>query len=293
MRKLLDMDQMEAYCQWLYENEKSNTTIQKYRHHLLMFFAYLENRKLEKKIRKSVVLEWKEWLKGRMAPTSINNALAALNSFFRFCGRKDLAVRYLRVRKQVFCPEERELDRSEYERLVKTAVHLKKERLSLLLQTICATGIRISELKFITVESLEQKCAEVECKGRIRTVWFPRELCRMLKDYVRRKRIVSGMVFVTRTGKALDRSNVWREMKQLGQLAGVQEQKIFPHNLRHLFARVYYNQEKDLSRLADILGHCNVNTTKIYTRESGKTHVRQIEQMNLVMSEYNGIYLML
>ena len=277
------------YCQWLAENEKSCETIKKYRYYLQCFWGYSSG----KEIAKTMILIWKEQLKKSLAPVTVNAVLAALNGFFKYMGWTDLTAHYLKIKKNVFCPEQKELHRDEYERLVRAAIKLKNKRLALLLQTVCATGIRISELKFITVEAVENKRALVECKGGIRTVFLPSELCRRLKIYARKKHISEGMIFITRTGRALDRSNIWREMKRLSSVANVCAEKIFPHNLRHLFARTYYNQEKDLSRLADILGHSNVNTTKIYTIESGESHLRQIERLKLMISENNGISLLL
>lgn len=289
MKKNMLTDYLRQYSQWLYESEKSHQTIKKYVHHLDSFFCFLG----KKKLCKMQVLAWKEFLKKKQAPTSVNNALAALNGFFKFIGRKELLVHYIRIKKNVFCPAERELKREEYERLIKAAFKKKNERLAMILQTIGSTGIRISELKYITVEALLEGKVDVECKGRIRTVFFSGKLRRVLQAYIKKKHITSGMIFVTRNGKSVDRSNIWREMKNLGCVADVQKEKIFPHNLRHLFARCYYSQQKDLSRLADILGHSNINTTKVYTMESGETHLKQIEEMNLVFSEYNEILLML
>lgn len=289
MRKTITNKMVERYCSWLAENEKSSRTIERYRYHLNGFLHYIEGKVLDK----IGVLLWKEQLKKNFAPVTVNSALAALNGFFKFCGWINLTVRYIKIKKNVFCPEKKELHRDEYERLIRAALKHKNERLALLIQTVCATGIRISELKYITVEAVEEKRALVECKGGIRTVFMPTELCQQLKRYAEKKRIASGMIFVTRTGHALDRSNIWREMKQLAELANVQAEKIFPHNLRHLFARAYYSQEKDLSRLADILGHSNVNTTKIYTIESGEKHIRQIEQLGLLLPDYNRISLLL
>lgn len=289
MRKTITNKMVERYCSWLAENEKSRRTIERYRHHLKGFLHYIEGKVLDK----IGVLLWKEQLKKNFAPVTVNSALAALNGFFKFFGWINLTVRYIKIKKNVFCPEEKELHRDEYERLIRAALKQKNERLALLIQTVCATGIRISELKYITVEAVEEKRALVECKGGICMVFMPTELCQQLKMYAGKKRITSGMVFVMRTGHALDRCNIWREMKQLAELANVQAEKIFPHNLRHLFARAYYSQEKDLSRLADILGHSNVNTTKIYTIESGEKHIRQIEQLGLLLPDYNRISLLL
>ncbi|CAK7045173.1 MAG: Tyrosine recombinase XerD [Bacteroides rodentium] len=161
------------------------------------------------------------------------------------------------------------------------------ERLCLLIQTLCSTGIRISELSYITVTAVEKQIVQVDCKGKVRTIFLTRQLCRLLKEYAETRKIQSGTIFVTRSGKPMDRSNIWREMKKIGKKAGINPQKIFPHNLRHLFARVYYSQERDLLRLSDILGHSSVNITRIYTMESGENHVRQLERMGLLIEHYN------
>ena len=242
---------------------------------------------------KILVLQWKEELKNRFSPGTVNGALAALNGLFRYCGWKDLQVRFLKVGHQMFCPFKKELTKNEYVRLVKTARNRGDERLALLLQTVCSTGIRISELPGITVEAVRAKAASVECKGKIRTVFLPEALCVLLERYAKAREITSGPVFITRRGKPVDRSNVWRDMKKLAEEAQVDAEKIFPHNLRHLFARMYYNQEKDLLRLSDILGHSDINTTRIYTMESGTNHIRQLEKLDLVVERYNGISLLL
>ena len=195
----------------------------------------------------------------------------------------------------MFCAGSRELTRSEYEQLVRTARAMGNERMAMLLQTVCSTGIRISEISFITVEALERRCADVDCKGKIRKIFLTDQLCRILKAYVKARGITSGMIFITRSGRAMDRSNIWREMKKIATQAGICREKVFPHNLRHLFARVYYGQEKDLLRLSDILGHSSVDTTRIYTMESGENHIRQLEHLDLVIEccNNNGIPLLL
>ena len=185
------------------------------------------------------------------------------------------------------------MSKEEYRKLVETARRQKKERLEAALQTICATGIRISELSFITVDAVLRGSAEVSCKGKCRQVFLPQKLQLILRQYIRRKKIRSGPVFVTESGKPWDRSNIWREMKALSMAAGVESDKIFPHNLRHLFARTYYEIEKDLSKLADILGHSDVNTTRIYTKESGTRHRQQLEKLGLLVTSYNRISLLL
>ncbi len=287
--RLVSGDLLESYEHWLRENEKSERTARKYRYYLELFRKFLG----EREATKILVLQWKEELKNQFSPGTVNGALAALNSLFNYCGWKDLQVRFLKVGHQMFCPVRKELTKNEYVRLVKTARRRGDERLALLLQTVCSTGIRISELSGITVEAVRAKAASVECKGRIRTVFLPKTLCALLEHYAEVREISSGPIFITRRGKPVDRSNVWRDMKKLAEEARVDAEKIFPHNLRHLFARMYYSQEKDLLRLSDILGHSDINTTRIYTIESGANHIRQLEKLDLVVERYNGISLLL
>ncbi len=282
-------DLISRYRVWLEENEKSRNTVDKYCRCAERLRKYAG----EKPLTKALVIRWKEELKRELSPGTVNGALAAANGLFRFCGREDLKVRFLKVDRPIFYPSSRELTKQEYIRLVKAARHTKNERLALLLQTVCSTGIRISELENITVEAVKKRSAQVECKGRIRTVFLPKTLCGLLEGYACRLGIRTGQIFVTKGGKPLDRSNIWREMKKLGKTAGVAEEKIFPHNLRHLFARQFYVQERDLLRLSDILGHSDINTTRIYTAESGSSHIRRLEHMGLVVERYNGISLLL
>ena len=218
------------------------------------------------------------------APATVNSILAAVNGFFRFMGWKDIAVKLLKIQKALFCDERRELTRAEYARLVSAAQKVGKERLSLVMQTICATGTRVSELRFITVEAVTTGRAEICNKGKRRTVFLPGRLRRLLRKYLQKQKKTAGAVFTTRTGRPLDRSNIWRDMKALCESADVEPGKVFPLNLRHLFARTYYSLEKDLSRMADILGHSSVNTTRIYTMESGGVHQRQLERMGLIIT---------
>lgn len=274
---------------WLYQNEKSEGTIAKYRYYLSRFQEFAKGRAVSKEL----VIIWKEYLKKRLSPATVNGVLAALNGFFRYRGWSECIVKFLKIGHRVFSLKQKELKKDEYQRLVHTANRNGNERLALLLQAICSTGIRVSELPYITVEAVKQGFAEVDCKGKVRTVFLPGGLCRLLEAYIEKKQIDSGMVFITRTGKAMDRSNIWREMKKLAKLAGVGLEKVFPHNLRHLFARSFYSQEKDLLRLADILGHSSINTTRIYTMESGEQHLRQLERMDLLIDDYNRISLLL
>ncbi len=210
--------------------------------------------------------------------------LAAINTFLSFVGWVECKVKPLKIQKNLFCREEKELTKEEYLRLIKAAENTKNRRLSLVIQSICATGIRVSELAFITVEAVKKGRAVVNCKSKTRTIFLSEKLRRSLIQYIAEQKRTSGPVFVTKTGRALNRSNIWRDMKNLCESANVNPEKVFPHNLRHLFARTYYTLEKDLFRLADILGHSNVNTTRIYTMESGAIHAKQIEHMKLVIT---------
>ncbi|MEY8336711.1 tyrosine-type recombinase/integrase [Lachnospiraceae bacterium 62-35] len=282
----IDESLIREYVMWMKQSEKSEGTVRKYQYYLTQFCHFLE----DAGVCKERVIQWKDWLKKGMSPATVNGALAAVNGLFRYKGWNECVVKFLKVGRQVFRPDEKELTVEEYRRMVLAAKEAGNERLSLLIQTVCATGIRISELSYITVEAAEQKAARVDCKGKIRTVLLPKGLCRMLREYAERKRIEKGMIFVTRTGRKLDRSNIWREMKKAAKLAQISLEKAFPHNLRHLFARSFYRQEKDLLRLADILGHSNVNTTRIYTMESGGDHIRRLEKMELLVEEYNSMY---
>ena len=286
-KRIITTQKIDDYCLWLDRCERSRETIQKYEYYLTRFMEFMDCRPVDKEM----VILWKSILRENLAPVTVNGALAALNGFFKYCDWQDCRARFLKISKNTFYPESRELSKKEYLRLVRTAAVQGNERLALLLETICSSGIRVSELPFITVAALHK--AEVECKGRIRTVLLTKKLCRILLDYAARRGIESGMIFVTRSGKALNRSNIWREMKALGLKANVDREKIFPHNLRHLFARTYYAMTKDLSKLADILGHKDINTTRIYTVESGSRHRKQLESMRLIATPYNAISILL
>ena len=208
--------------------------------------------------------------------------MAALNSFFSFIGRSDLKLKLLKVQKSIFCSAEKELSKEEYLRLIKAAQKRENEKLSLLLQTICGTGIRVSEVKYITVDAVCRGEAVIQLKGKTRTILLPKKLQRILKEYMRREKISAGPIFITRTGRPLDRSNIWKMMKALCRDAGVDEKKVFPHNLRHLFARCFYSIDKDIAKLADILGHSSINTTRIYIISSGEEHRRQLDTLDLI-----------
>jgi len=269
--------EFEAY---LREKEKSVITIEKYLRDVRAFFAFAGNKELTK----DLTLEYKQNLLSRgYAPRSVNSMLASLNGYFEFIGRPDCRARSVKLQKEVYCPAEKELTKAEYERLVNTAIKQGKETLSLILQTICGTGIRVSELQFITAESVKTGEATVACKGKTRKVFIVPKLQKLLQKYIQKNNIRSGPVFISKTGKPLNRTVIWREMKSLCKAANVNPTKVFPHNLRHLFARVFYKMEKDIALLADILGHSSINTTRIYIVSSGEEHRRRMEKMKLVI----------
>ena len=273
--------QCERYILRLEELERARLTIEKYQRDIrgfLAFFRTAEHRD------KRAVIAFKAELERDHAVSSVNSTLSAVNGFLRFAGREDWRVRPIRTQRRLFCPQERELSKPEYERLLTAARRRRDQRLYMLLQTLCSTGIRVSELSAVTVAAVRLGRAEIRCKGKCRVILLPRKLCRLLLGYAARRGLAKGQIFVTRTGRPLDRSNVWAEMKGLCQAAGVASSKVFPHNLRHLFARTYYARERDLARLADLLGHSNVNTTRIYVVSSGLEHKRQIENMGLIFS---------
>ena len=259
--------------------ERSVVTIQKYIRDVKAFMAYAQN----SAITKETVIAYKKYLQENYAVRSVNSMLASINSFFSFFGWNDLKVKSLKLQQQVFCPEEKELTKGEYTRLCRAAVRKHNERLNLILQTICGTGIRVSELQYITVEAVKHGEAVVNCKAKTRSVFIVKELRQKLLRYAAEQNIKSGIIFVTRTGKPISRTNIWREMKALCVEADVNPQKVFPHNLRHLFARVFYGIEKDIAKLADILGHSSINTTRIYIISTGTEHRQRMENMRLII----------
>lgn len=271
---------MEAeFIQYLIQEEKSKNTVEKYQRDLKKFISFAD----EQEITKDTVIKYKLSLSKQYAISSVNSMLASLNHFMQFAGWHDFKVKQIKLQRRVYCPEEKELTREEYYRLVNTAKQLKKERIGLIIQTICSTGIRVSELIFITVDSVQSGIAYATCKGKSRQIFLPHKLRMLLMKYIRQNRIRKGSIFQTREGKPVNRSNVWKEMKALCSSAKVMAVKVFPHNLRHLFARTYYRMEKDISKLADLLGHSSINTTRIYIVTSGTEHKQQIERMNLIL----------
>jgi len=277
MRKIT-LEGVKKFKLHLLEEEKATATVEKYVRDVSEFKQWLGGQKIEK----SVVIAYKAYLIEKHAPASVNAALSSLNSFFQFCEWYDLRVKTIKIQKPIFTSGEKELSKAEYERLLRAAQSKNNERLYLLMQAICSTGIRVSETRYITVEAVNCGVANINCKGKRRQVFLPRQLCQMLKRYIKEQKIKSGAVFVTKNGNPLDRSNIWSDMKKLCKAANVSEKKVFPHNLRHLFARTYYSLQKDIVRLADILGHSSVNTTRIYTMENGETHRLQIQKLGLL-----------
>lgn len=271
---------IDNYKKYLFEEEKAKATIEKYVRDIVAFANWVSGRAVEK----TLVLEYKQILMERYAPKSVNSIISSLNNFFCFNEWFKCKIKAIKIQKQIFARQEKELTKEEYGKLLRAARQNKNERLYYVMQTICATGIRISELRYIDVTAVKTGKAEINCKGKMRTVFLPKSLCKMLAEYVKRQNISGGSVFVTKTGKPLDRSNIWCEMKKLCEEAGVDKGKVFPHNLRHLFARTYYTTQKDIVRLADVLGHSNVNTTRIYTMETGNIHKNQIEKLGLVFN---------
>ena len=277
--RILTADIIENFRKNLELQEKSKSTIEKYIRDVKAFSAYTKNAA----ITKEKVIAYKKYLGNNYAVRSVNSMLASINSLFNSLEWHDLKVKSLKLQQQVFCPEEKELTKAEYARLCKTAKRKKNKRLNLILQTICGTGIRVSELQYITVEAAKQGEAVVNCKAKTRSVFIVKELKQKLLRYAAEQNIKSGMIFVTRTGKPISRTNIWREMKDLCEEANVNPKKVFPHNLRHLFARVFYGIEKDIAKLADILGHSSINTTRIYIISTGTEHRKRMENMHLII----------
>ena len=269
-----------AYGRYLKQEEKSTATQEKYLRDITVFVRWLGS----SPVTKENVTGWKEHLQAEgRAPTTINTALSALNGLFRFLGWEDCRTRFVRVQRRLFRDPARELTRPDYDRLIATAQERSQNRLALLMETICATGIRVSELQYITVEAVKNGEAVVSLKGKTRTVFIIRELRQKLLRYAKSQKICSGAIFITRSGKPMSRTNIWREMKRLCEQADVNPQKVFPHNLRHLFARTFYGIEKDIAKLADILGHSSINTTRIYIISTGNEHRRRMENLHLIL----------
>lgn len=263
---------------YLVEQERSEHTVAKYLHDVGILMLHLNGEELTK----AAVIDYKETLKQRYAPSSVNSMIAAVNTFLSFIGKPEMRVKPLKIQKSLFRPSDRELSKDDYFKLLNAAKRKGDQRLMLLIETICSTGIRVSEVKYITVQAVKNQWVEINCKGKHRIVFLTDKLCTLLRKYIKQHHISEGAIFVSKNGTPLNRSSIWRMMKGLGNIANVSGEKIFPHNLRHLFARTFYSVEKDISRLADILGHSSINTTRIYTAESGEIHAKRMEQLGLV-----------
>ena len=268
----------ENFKTYLYDGEHSANTVEKYLRDIRAF----AKRTGAKNLQKSDLLEYKKALCEKYSPQSVNSMISSLNAFFTFAGWYDLKIKTLKIQRRIFADKSKELTKSEYEKLLTSAKNVKNERLYYLMQTIASTGLRVSEIKYVTVEAVKNGEAVIKCKGKIRQIFMPKKLCNMLKGYIKSKNIKSGAVFVSRNGRPLDRSNIWKMLKTLCESANVDKSKVFPHNFRHLFARTFYSLQKDIVRLADILGHSSINTTRIYTMETGEIHRIQLQKLGLL-----------
>ena len=279
MANQIATEQIQNFRAHLHREECSAGTIDKYLRDIHAFAAWLNGRELTRE----TAAAWKEHLLAQgYAPVTVNSMLAAVNGFCRFIGREDCRVKFLKIQRRLFREQSKDLTRAEYDRLLDTARELKRERLALLMEAICASGIRVSEVKYITVEAARNGKAVISLKGKIRTILLPNKLCRKLLKYAKKQKIASGEVFLTKSGKSMSRRQIWAEMKRLCAAAGVEPSKVFPHNLRHLFASAFYKACKDIARLADVLGHSSIETTRIYLLTTGAEHAKQLEKLGLV-----------
>ena len=275
----LTQQQIRAYAHHLQMEEKSGATMEKYLRDIQAFACWLDGRDISKEL----TSEWKGHLVSQdYAPTTVNAMLSALNSLLEFLDLRECRVKFLKIQRRLFRDADRELTKDDYQRLLNTAHKLGRERLGLLVETIGATGIRVSEVAYITVEAVQQGNAEIALKGKIRTILLPGKLCRKLLKYAKKQKTASGAIFRTKSGKELGRRQIWAELKGLCKYAGVEPGKVFPHNLRHLFATVFYRTCRDIAKLADLLGHSSIETTRIYLVTSGTEHHREIDRLGLV-----------
>lgn len=278
-KRILTGELLETFRRHLLLEEHEGSTVEKYLRELRQLLAWLAGGA----VTKERAAAWKESLvEHGYAPATVNGKLAAMNALFLFAGWEDCRVKSLRLQRRLFREPKRELSREEYGRLLHTAEESGRERLLLLLETICSTGIRVSETRYITLEAAGTGKAEISLKGKVRTILLPGKLCRKLQKYAKRQKIVSGEIFLTRSGKPLSRKQIWSEMKTICAQAGVEPGKVFPHNLRHLFARCFYRACRDVVKLADVLGHSSVETTRIYLISTGEEHARALDRLQLV-----------
>lgn len=277
MRTVTD-ENIKKFEEYLYAEERSCNTIEKYIRDVRFFRGRLQGGNVDK----SAIVKYKKELCERYAVKSVNSMLSSVNAFFVFMGWYDLKVKTLKIQRRIFSDKSKELSKPEYERLLAAAKNRKNKRLYYLMQTVASTGLRVSEIKYVTCEAVRQGQAVINCKGKIRQIFLPKKLCKMLLSYIKERNIKSGAVFVSKNGRPLDRSHIWKMLKSLCEAAGVSRDKVFPHNFRHLFARTFYSLQKDIVRLADILGHSNIETTRIYTMESGTEHIKQLQKLGLL-----------
>ncbi len=270
---------IDNFCDYLSEENYARNTVSKYRRDLGSLAAFLQ----EQEVTKGQLYLWRDFLLRSHAPTSVNSMLAAANRFFAHYGRADFHLKFLQIQRKAFCDKNRELSRTEYQTLVKTAYRLGKERIGLVVETLCSLGLRVSELQYITLHAVQKGCADIRMKGKIRTVLISEKLRKKLLHYARKQKIAFGELFVTKSGRGLSRTQIWQEMKALCRAARVNPKKVFPHNLRHLFARSYYEESKNLAKLADILGHTSLETTRLYLISSGTEYERQLNRLHLVL----------
>ena len=275
----LTSQQISDYGNYLRGEERSIGTIDKYLRDTTAFACWLNGRN----VTKERAAEWKAYLlEQEYAPVTVNAMLSAVNGLFRFLGWDECRVKFLKIQRKLFRDANRELTRGEYDRLLASAKEQGRERLALLMETICATGIRVSEVRYITAEAVREGRTEIALKGKIRTILLPGKLCRKLEKYARQKKITSGELFLTRSGRPMSRKQIWAEMKGVCRAAGVAPSKVFPHNLRHLFARCFYRVSRDVAKLADVLGHSSIETTRIYLISTGAEHARTLDQLRLI-----------
>ena len=275
----LTAERIAAYGRYLKQEERAPATLEKYLRDVRTFALWLDG----EAVTKEAVTSWKERLLAEhRAPSTVNTALSALNGLFRFLGWEGCRARFVKVQRRLFRDPARELTRPDYERLITTARELGQERLALVMETICSTGIRVSEVRYLTVEAVRRGRVEISLKGKVRVILIPSKLARKLLKYAKKNKTVSGEIFLTGNGKPLSRRQIWAEMKRLCVHAGVEPSRVFPHNLRHLFATAYYRAYKDIAKLADVLGHSSIETTRIHLLTSGTEHQRQLDRLGLV-----------
>ena len=278
MMSKITLQDLDRFRNHLRRQERSPGTVENYLRYARAFASRLEGRGVTKEL----TAAWKEGLVAQgYAPATVNAMLAAVNGLLAFLGREDCRVKLLRIQRRLFRDPARELTGEEYRRLLDTARARGRERLALLMEAICATGIRVSEVKYLTVEAAKAGRTDVALKGKVRTILIPNKLCRKLLKYAKKNKTASGEIFLTRSGKSLSRRQIWCELKSLCSQAGVEPSKVFPHNLRHLFARCFYRATRDVARLADVLGHSSIDTTRIYLISTGVEHARILDRLRL------------